>query len=75
MVGFFIFWGVVILIGILVIMSGYNDVSDKEKEQKKRNVKTFVIVIIVLLVLGSLGFFDSCDTSSYDDPSNWARRP
>ena len=75
MTAFFVFWGIVIFIGVLVIISGSGDASDKEKEQKKRNAKIFVLAILGLIFLASIGFFDTCKSSIYDDPSEWARRP
>ena len=72
MTGYFIFWGSVILIGILIIMSGYNKASTEEKEKKKANAKLFVIVIIILLICGALGLCDSNYSDDYQsDPSMW----
>ena len=74
MTAFIIVWSTIILVGVLVIMSGYSKASEEEKEKKKKNAKTFVIVIAILLILGSLGVFRGCDDESYDDdPSEWAR--
>ena len=75
MTAFFVFWGIVLIIGVLAIMSSSDKASDKEKEQKKRNAKIFVLVILGLIFLASIVFFDTCKSSIYDDPSEWARRP
>jgi hypothetical protein len=71
-----IVWGIIIIVGVLVIMSGYSESSDEEKENKKGNLRVFFIVLALLFISGSLGLCDGGgDYHYFDDPSEWARKP